>query len=105
MFNLAAKARPYFGALVLSAALLAGGGGYCAPRMSSGGYPESAIPVLGVVARKPGLDLRGMELQVTVPLEQAVGTVLGVERVRSKTIRGGCDLSVDFSPGTDMRRA
>ncbi len=46
-----------------------------------------------------------MELQVTVPLEQAVSTVIGVERVRSKTIRGGCDLSVEFSPGTDIKRA
>src|SRR5262249_14696421 len=42
---------------------------------------------------------------VTVPLEQAVSTVLGVASVRSKTIRGGCDLSIDFSPGTDMKRA
>src|SRR5271166_3276641 len=86
MFNLAAKSRPYFGALVLSTALLTAGGIYSA-------------------TRKPGMDLRNMELQVTVPLEQAVSTVIGVERVRSKTIRGGCDLSVDFSPGTDMRRA
>src|SRR5438552_7239718 len=105
MFNLASKARPYFGALVVLAALLAAGGIYSVTRMPSGVYPEITFPRIAVVARKPGLDLRGMELQVTVPLEQAVGTVLGVERVRSKTIRGGCDLSVDFSPGTDMRRA
>ncbi len=46
-----------------------------------------------------------MEIQVTRPLEEAVSTVVGVARVRCKTIRGGCDLSVDLSPGTDMRRA
>ncbi len=105
MFNLAAKARQYFGAIVLSAALLTAGGIYSATRMASGVYPEITFPRIAVVARKPGMDLRNMELQVTVPLEQAVSTVIGVERVRSKTIRGGCDLSVDFSPGTDMRRA
>src|SRR2546423_168581 len=105
MFNLASKARPYLGALVLTTALLAAGGIYSVTRMPSGVYPEITFPRIAVVAKKPGLDLRSMELQVTVPLEQAVSTVIGVERVRSKTIRGGCDLSIDFSPGTDMRRA
>src|SRR4051812_43238151 len=105
MLNLAPRARPYFGAVVLTTALLVAGGLYCAARMPSGVYPEVAFPRIGVVARKPGLDLRSMELQVTVPLEQAVGTVLGVERVRSKTIRGGSELSIDFTPGTDMKRA
>jgi multidrug efflux pump subunit AcrB len=105
MFNLAAIARPYFGAIVLSAALLTAGGIYSATRMPSGVYPEITFPRIAVVAKKPGLDLRSMELQVTVPLEQTVSTVLGVERVRSKTIRGGCDISIDFSPGTDMKRS
>src|SRR5947209_8092401 len=105
MFNLAARARPFFGAVVLTTGLLVAGGIYSATRMPSGVYPEVTFPRIAVVARRPGLDLRGMELQVTVPLEQAVSTVLGVERVRSKTIRGGCDLSIDFTPGTDMRRA
>src|SRR5262249_44868437 len=105
MFNLASKARPYFGALVLLTALLTAGGLYSVTRMPSGVYPEITFRRIAVVAKKPGLDLRSTELQVTIPLEQAVSTVLGVERVRSKTIRGGCDLSIDFSPGTDMRRA
>src|SRR3954467_3007347 len=105
MFNLAAKARPYLGAVVLTTALLTAGGIYSATRMASGVYPEITFPRIAIVARKPGLDLKNMELQVTIPLEQAVSTVIGVERVRSKTIRGGCDLSVDFSPGTDMKRS
>jgi multidrug efflux pump subunit AcrB len=105
MFNFAANARHYFGALVLTTALLTVGGIYAVTRMPSGVYPEITFPRIAVVAHKPGLDLRTMELQITIPLEQAVSTVIGVERVRSKTIRGGCDLSIDLSPGTDMRRA
>ena len=31
--------------------------------------------------------------------------VLGVAHVRSKSIRGGSEISIDFAPGTDMRRA
>ena len=72
MFNLASKARPYFGAVVLTAGLLTAGGIYSATRMPSGVYPEVTFPRIAVVAKKPGLDLRQMELQVTRPLEQAV---------------------------------
>jgi multidrug efflux pump subunit AcrB len=105
MFNLASRARPYFGAIVLTTLLLVGGGLYAVTRMASGVYPEVTFPRIAVVAKKAGLDLRGMELQVTIPLEQAVSTVLGVSSVRTKTIRGGCDLSLEFAPGTDIKRA
>jgi multidrug efflux pump subunit AcrB len=105
MFNIAAKARPYFGAVVLTTGLLTAGGVYSYTRMPSSVYPEVTFPRIAVVARLPGLDVRTMEVKVTQPLEQAVSTVLGVAQVRSKTIRGGSELSIDFSPGTDMRRA
>jgi multidrug efflux pump subunit AcrB len=105
MFNLASRARPYFGAVVLTAVLLTAGGIYSATRMPSSIYPEVTFPRIAVVAKKPGLDLVNMEIQVTQPLEQAVRGVIGVTRVRSKTIRGGCDLSIDFDAGTNMRWA
>jgi multidrug efflux pump subunit AcrB len=105
MFNIAAIARPYLGAVVLTTTLLTAGGIYSVTRMPSGVYPEVTFPRIAVVARKPGLDLVNMEIQVTRPLEEAVSTVIGVSRVRCRTIRGGCDLSIDLAPGTDMRRA
>src|SRR5262249_52277516 len=100
-----AAARPYFWPVVLSAALLTAGGVYSAFRMPSGVYPEVTFARIAVVAKLPGLDVRSMELQVTQPLEREVSGVLGVAQVRSKTIRGGSELSIDFTPGTDMRRA
>src|SRR5438132_4578806 len=105
MLNIAAKARPFFGAVVLTTALLTAGGIYSYTRMPSSVYPEVTFPRIAVVARMPGLDVRTMEVKVTQPLEQAVSTVIGVASVRAKTIRGGSELSIDFSPGTDMRRA
>src|SRR5439155_22597075 len=105
MFNIAAKARPYLGAVVLTTMLLTAGGIYSVTRMPSGVYPEVTFPRIAVVAKKPGLDLVNMEISVTRPLEEAVSTVIGVARVRCKTIRGGCDLSVTLAPGTDVRRA
>src|SRR6516225_11164666 len=105
MFNLASKARPYFGAVVASAVLLTAGGIYSAFRMPSSVYPEVTFPRIAVVAKVPDRDVGTMELKVTRPLEEAVSTVLGASQVRSKTIRGGSELSIDFAPGTDMRRA
>jgi multidrug efflux pump subunit AcrB len=103
--NLASSARPYFGAVMLTVALLTAGGIYSATRMPSGVYPEVTFPRIAVVARVPGMAVPNMEVQVTQPMEQAVSSVIGVAQVRSKTIRGGSELSVDFNPGTDMRRA
>src|SRR5947209_8284611 len=100
--NLATKAKPFFGAVVLTCALLTGGGIYSATRMASGVYPDVTFPRIAVVARVPGWDVAKMEASVTRPLEDAVGSVLGVARTRSKTIRGGSEISIDFSPGTDM---
>ena len=78
MFNLASKARPYFGAVVLTAGLLTAGGIYSATRMPSSVYPEVTFPRIAVVAKVPDLDVANMEVQVTRPLEEAVSTVLGV---------------------------
>src|SRR5213593_4463049 len=101
MFSLAAKARPYFGAIVVSCVLLTAGGIYSALRMPSSVYPEVTFPRIAVVAKVPDRDVANMEATVTRPLEDAVGGVTGVRQVRSKTIRGGSELSLDFNPGTD----
>src|SRR5438128_4328488 len=105
MLNLASRVRPYFGAVVLTTALLTAGGIYSYTRMPSGVYPEVTFPRIAVVAKVPTLSVANMDVQVTQPLEQAVSTVIGVAQVRSKTIRGGSELSIGLSPGTDMRRA
>jgi len=105
MLSIASKARPYFGAVVLTALLLTGGGIYSAMHMPSGVYPEVTFPRIAVVARVPDYDVTRMDAKVTRPLEEAVSSVIGVARVRSKTIRGSSELSIDFDPGTDMRRA
>src|SRR5437870_13580455 len=103
--NLATKARPYFGAVVLTCALLTAGGIYSATRMPSGVYPEVSFSRIAVVAKVPDRDVANMEVSVTRKLEEAVSGVIGVASVRSKTIRGGSEISIDFNPGTDMLRA
>src|SRR6266851_9059977 len=105
MIRLGSTARPFLGAVILTTGLLTAGGIYSAMRMPSSVYPEVTFPRIAVVARVPDYDVTRMDAKVTRPLEEAVSSVIGVARVRSKTIRGSCDLSIDFNPGTDMRRA
>jgi multidrug efflux pump subunit AcrB len=105
VMNLAARARPFFGAVILTTLLLTGWGLWAVTRMPSGIFPEVTFPRIAVVARVPGLAVTNMEVQVTRPLEQAVREVLGVGQVRSKTIRGGSELQITFNPGTDIHRA
>ena len=86
--NLVALARPYFGLIVLTTALLTAFGVVSMLRMPSGIYPEVAFPRIVVIAQTPGLAVKDVEVAVTRPIEEAVGIVLGVVRVRSKSVRG-----------------
>ena len=103
--NLVALARPYFGLIVLTTTLLTAFGVVSMLRMPSGIYPEVAFPRIVVIAQTPGLAVKDVEVAITRPIEEVVGIVLGVVRVRSKSVRGAAELSIDFAPETDMIQA
>lgn len=81
------------------------GGALVARRLPSGIYPEVEFPRIVVVAHAGDAPPDVTQISVTRPLEATLATVLGVERIRSKTIRGATELSLQFAPGTDMWRA
>ena len=95
------------GSLILVAALALGAAGLIAGRtLPSGIYPEVEFPRIVVVARERRRAARRVRRRsLTRPLESALITVLGVERLRARTIRGAVELSLQFAPGTDMWRA
>jgi len=68
-------------------------------------YPELQFPRIEILVHAGDLSPQPMLLTVTRPLEEAASTVLGVRRVRSKTIRGATELSLVLSPGVDMQYA
>jgi CzcA family heavy metal efflux pump len=74
-------------------------------RLPSNIYPELTFPRIVILAHSGDLSPQIMLLQVTRPIEESVGTVLGARRVRSKTIRGGAEISVLFNPDMDMQYA
>jgi CzcA family heavy metal efflux pump len=103
--NLVAAARPYFGLIVVTTALLSVLGVVAMLHMPSGIYPEVAFPRITVVAQTPGLAVKDVEISITRPIEEQVSIVLGVIRVRAKSVRGASQLDVDFAPGTNMIQA
>lgn len=91
--------------LLLLIVAVSASGMWVALRMSSAIYPELVFPRIAVVATGSTLGARQMIFSVTRPLEEAVGVVPGVTRVRSRTIRGATELSVSFASKTDMLQA
>src|SRR5581483_1883682 len=84
---------------------LVGAGLVCAYRLPSNIYPELNFPRVMILAHSGDLAPDAMLLAVTRPIEESVATVLGVRRVRSKTIRGAAEISVLFNPDMDMQYA
>ena len=92
-------------AVWMSTLLLVAVGVVCALNMPSGIYPEVEFPRIVVVAKSGGAPPEVVSTGLTRPLEQSLGSVLGLTGVRSKTIRGATEISLQFSPETDMWRA
>ena len=92
------------GILFLSLAAAAAGL-VAASGLPKGVYPEVTFPREQVVASLSGAPAATVLAGLTRPLEAALATVPGVEQVRTKTIRGAVELSLFFSPDTDMAQA
>ncbi len=74
-------------------------------RLPSNIYPELNFPRIVVLVHAGDLSPDTMLLTITRPIEEQVSTVLGVRRVRSRTIRGGAEISVFFADNMDMQQA
>jgi CzcA family heavy metal efflux pump len=91
--------------IYLAVALLSAAGIWTATRIPSAIYPELTFPRVAVIAQGSALNAQQVVFAITRPLEEAVSNVPGVQRVRSRSIRGSVELSVDFAPRTDMAQA
>jgi len=68
-------------------------------------YPELTFPRIVILVHVGDLSPDTTLLTVTRPIEEQVSTVLGVRRVRSRTIRGAAEISVLFNQDMDMQQA
>ena len=92
-------------AIYLLTALMVVGGLFAVFQLPSNIYPELSFPRIVVLAQARDLAPDAMLVSVTRPLEEALSTVQGVRRVRSRTIRGNLEISVLFDPSFDMQYA
>ncbi len=92
-------------AVYLLTAFLAAAGLFSVFVLPSNIYPELNFPRILILAHSGDLAPEAMLLTVARPLEELASTVLGVRRVRSKTIRGATEISVLFNPDMDMQYA
>src|SRR5436309_1546023 len=100
--NLARFAADNARAIVFGVVVVTLAGLYSVTTLPSGIYPEIEFPRIVAVAHSGDLSPRLMMIAVTRRLEEAAREVLGVRRVRSRTIRGATEISVIFNPDADM---
>jgi CzcA family heavy metal efflux pump len=103
--NVARFCRQNSRAVYLLTGLLVVAGLVSAFRLPSNIYPELSFPRIVILAHTGDLSPQNMLLTVTRPLEEGARTVLGVRRVRSRTIRGAAEINVQFNPDVDMQYA
>src|SRR3954469_10052711 len=86
----------------LAVTLLSAAGIWAATRLPSAIYPELEFSRITIVSQGTSLGARQVLFSVTRPIEEAVSIVPGVTRVQSRSIRGGSEINITFSPTTDM---
>ena len=67
--------------------------------------PDVTFPRIKVIAEAGDRPSRMVEATITRRLEEAVATVPGVHKVKSKTERGATEIGIDFDWGTDIPSA
>lgn len=67
--------------------------------------PEMSLPYLIIVTTYPGASPDKVEDQVTVPIENALGTISGVENISSSSSENYSMVQMEFADGTDMNSA
>ena len=88
--------------IILATVLLTVAGLWALRALPSGIYPETAYPRIVVLARSATFDPPQMTIAVTRPLEEALLGLPGLRLVRSRTVHGSTEISLDFRPDADM---
>ncbi|HSB02835.1 MAG TPA: efflux RND transporter permease subunit, partial [Anaerolineales bacterium] len=65
-------------------------------------FPEFAPPKVEVQTSSIGLSASAVEELITVPLEQALNGVPGLDVMRSRSVSDLSDIVLIFKPGTDV---
>ncbi len=90
------------GLVALIAVIVVGFGLITIPKLKQQLFPSLDFPAAFVLANYPGAAPEIVEQQVTVPIENAVRGVDGVEKVTSTSRAGSATVQLQFAFGTDL---
>jgi len=65
-------------------------------------YPDVSFPTITVYSTYEGVAPEDMETLITRPIEESVGSISGIERVRSNSSQGASVVRLNFDWGTDL---
>ena len=82
--------------------LIAIAGAFAFTKLGRDVYPELQFPRIVVIAAAGDISPERLLVSVTQYIEEASSQVYKVRWIRSKTIRGGAEVYVEFEHGTDM---
>ena len=68
-------------------------------------FPEFAPPRVEIQTEGPGLSAIEVESLITIPIENALNGVLGVDLIRSKSVLGLSSVTLFFERGTNLLQA
>jgi HAE1 family hydrophobic/amphiphilic exporter-1 len=84
---------------------LTGFGLYALYNLPMNRFPEVEVPVIAVITTYTGASPQDVETLITAPIERAVASVEGIERVGSTSRQGTSIVVISFTWGTDMAEA
>ncbi len=99
----AAVARPV--TFIMLALVIVGFGIFGLSRLSLNLYPDVNFPTITVYTTYEGVAPEDIETLITRPIEELVGSVSGLRRVRSLSSQGSSVIKLYFNWGTDLFRA
>jgi len=95
--------NPVFATMVMVALCVLGLFSYA--KLGVEQMPDISLPGAWIDIRYPGASPEAVEREVAKPLEEALNSIAGVDRIQSRSFEGRVQASVEFTLDTDMNRA
>lgn len=90
---------------LMSTLILLGFGIYGLQNLRLNLYPDVSFPTITVYTSYEGVAPEDIETLVTRPIEESVGSISGIRRVRSLSSQGASVVKLNFEWGTDLYQA
>jgi multidrug efflux pump subunit AcrB len=96
-------ANPVFATMVMVALTVLGLFSYA--RLGVEQMPDVTLPVAFIEVEYPGASPEAVERELSKPIEEAVNSVAGIERITSRSFEGRSQTNVEFTLDADVGRA